>query len=49
MIHSQDIVLCRSYRGLQKRIQKEGEKEGLQCQVYYWAGAWEVEELFAKL
>ena len=46
---SEDIVFCRTYRGLQKRIQKEGESAGLKCQVYYWAGAWEVEELFNKL
>ena len=46
---SEDIVLCRTYRGLQKRIQKEGESAGLKCQVHYWAGAWEVEELFQKL
>lgn len=45
----QDIVLCRSYRGLADRIMKEGEGTGLQCQVLYWTGAWEVEEFFHKL
>jgi hypothetical protein len=43
---SQDSVYCRSNRGLQKRIQKEAEKEGLKCQIRYWGGAWEVEEMF---
>jgi pyridoxal phosphate phosphatase PHOSPHO2 len=41
--------LCRSYRGLQGRIAKEGEKEGLKCQIQYWAGAWEVEEIYKTL
>ncbi|PFH53831.1 hypothetical protein AMATHDRAFT_136744 [Amanita thiersii Skay4041] len=45
-LRSQDIVLCRNHRGLQKRIVKEG---GLQCQVKYWGGAWEVEEIFSSL
>lgn len=48
-IFSQDMILCRQYRGLEKRIAKEGEKEGLKCQVRYWAGAWEVEEIFKQL
>jgi pyridoxal phosphate phosphatase PHOSPHO2 len=47
--HSQDIVLCRRYKGLESRIANEGEKEGMKCQVRYWAGAWEVEEIFTKL
>lgn len=46
---SQDMIFCRQYRGLQKRIAAEGEKEGLKCQIRYWAGAWEVEEHFQKL
>lgn len=46
---SEDIVLCRTHRGLQKRIEREGEAAGLKCQAYYWGGAWEVEELFAKV
>ena len=45
---SQDMVFCRSHRGLQKRIQNEGQAEGLKCKVFYWGGAWEVEELFAN-
>ncbi|PSR81184.1 hypothetical protein PHLCEN_2v6519 [Hermanssonia centrifuga] len=47
-LRSEDIVLCRTYRGLQRRIQKEGENDGLKCKVGYWGGAWEVEEYFAK-
>ena len=43
------MVLCRSHRGLEKRIARDGEKEGLKCQVKYWAGAWEVEEIFKSL
>jgi len=46
---SQDMVLCRKCRGLEKRIMKDGEKEGLRCQVKYWSDAWEVEEIFGKL
>ncbi|KAG2106529.1 putative phosphatase-domain-containing protein [Suillus cothurnatus] len=38
-----DMVLCRRFRGLEGRISREG---GHQCQVKYWAGAWEVEEIF---
>jgi pyridoxal phosphate phosphatase PHOSPHO2 len=45
---SQDMVLCRRQRGLQKRITEEGQKQGLKCQVKYWAGAWEVEEIFGN-
>ncbi|KAK0461258.1 phosphatase phospho-type [Desarmillaria tabescens] len=48
-LRSQDMVLCRSFRGLQRRIAKEGEKLGLKCQVKYWGGAWEVEEIFNAL
>ncbi|TFY71949.1 hypothetical protein EVG20_g1058 [Dentipellis fragilis] len=48
-LRSQDMILCRYYRGLEKRIAKEGEKEGLKCQIRYWAGAWEVEEIFKTL
>ncbi|KAF9010537.1 phosphatase phospho-type [Cyathus striatus] len=48
-LRGQDTVFCRLHRGLQKRIDKEGEKEGLQCNIQYWAGAWEIEEMFAKL
>ncbi|KZP18724.1 hypothetical protein FIBSPDRAFT_863517 [Athelia psychrophila] len=45
-LRSQDIVLCRRYRGLEQKIIKQG---GLKCQVIYWAGAWEVEEILNKL
>jgi len=48
-LRKQDLVLCRSYRGLEKRIEKDGKLEGLKCQVKYWAGAWEVEEIFQQL
>jgi len=48
-LRSQDMILCRKFRGLERRIAKEGEKEGLKCQVRYWAGAWEVEEIFGSL
>ncbi|KAG1729202.1 phosphatase phospho-type [Suillus paluster] len=45
-LRSQDMVLCRRFRGLERRISQEG---GQQCQVKYWAGAWEVEEIFNQL
>ncbi|KIM74350.1 hypothetical protein PILCRDRAFT_828346 [Piloderma croceum F 1598] len=48
-LRSQDMVLCRRYRGLENRIAKDGEKDGLKCQVKYWAGAWEVEEIFSQI
>jgi len=48
-LRSQDLVLCRSNRGLQRRIEKDSEAKGLKCSVHYWAGAWEVEEMFNKL
>ncbi|KAJ8522453.1 hypothetical protein ONZ45_g964 [Pleurotus djamor] len=48
-LRAQDMILCRRFRGLEKRIVTDGEKLGMQCQVKYWAGAWEVEELFAEL
>lgn len=47
--YSVDRVFCRKHRGLEKRIIKDGESNGMQCQVSYWTGAWEAEELFAKL
>ena len=43
------MVLCRRFRGLEKRISEEGTTEGLRCQVRYWDGAWEVEEIFEEL
>ncbi|KAK0241783.1 phosphatase phospho-type [Armillaria nabsnona] len=48
-LRSQDMVLCRSFRGLQRRIDKDGKKLGMKCQVKYWGGAWEVEEIFNAL
>ncbi|KAJ7680558.1 phosphatase phospho-type [Mycena polygramma] len=42
-LRSQDLLLCRTFGGLHKRIAKEG---GLKCRVIYWTGAWEVEEVF---
>ncbi|KAI0082062.1 hypothetical protein K474DRAFT_1655996 [Panus rudis PR-1116 ss-1] len=47
-MRSEDYVLCRRHRGLQRRIEEEGEKDGLKAKVFYWAGAWEVEELFKQ-
>lgn len=46
---SQDTIFCRTYRGLQRRIEKEGASAGLKCNVKYWGGAWELEEYFAAL
>ena len=43
------MVLCRKYRALERRIALEGERLGLKCQVRYWAGAWEAEEIFKQL
>jgi pyridoxal phosphate phosphatase PHOSPHO2 len=48
-LRRQDTAFCRTGRGLQKRIQKEGEAEGLKCNVQYWGGAWEIEEKFSQL
>ncbi|TRM69401.1 phosphatase phospho-type [Schizophyllum amplum] len=48
-MRAQDRCLCRSFRGLQKRILSEGEAAGLKCELKYWGGAWEVEELFKEL
>jgi len=48
-LRSQDMVLCRRHRELERRIMQEGTKAGLVCQVRYWAGAWEVEEIFGGL
>ncbi|TFL01568.1 phosphatase phospho-type [Pterulicium gracile] len=48
-MRSTDIVFCRNFRGLQKRIEQEGKSKGLKCQVQYWLGAWEVEQMFENL
>jgi pyridoxal phosphate phosphatase PHOSPHO2 len=49
---SRDIVFCRRYRGLERKIADEiskGEDHSrLKCNVEYWSGAWEVEEKFKK-
>ncbi|KAF8210573.1 phosphatase phospho-type [Mycena galopus ATCC 62051] len=42
-LRAQDMLLCRTFGGLHKRIAREG---GLKCEVVYWTGAWEVEEVF---
>lgn len=41
-----DIAFVRRNRGLAKRILEEG---GIQCQVRYWSGAWEAEQLLLLL
>lgn len=46
---SQDVVLCRRFRGLERKIADErakGSASRLVCTVEYWSGAWEVEEKF---
>ncbi|KAI0930478.1 hypothetical protein AcW1_009148 [Taiwanofungus camphoratus] len=45
-LRRRDMVLCRRHRGLEKLISSYEEEGRLQCQVRYWAGAWEVEEIF---
>jgi len=45
-LRSQDMVLVRRNRGLERRIAKEG---GVRCSIKYWEGAWEVEEIFSAL
>ncbi|KAL0579167.1 hypothetical protein V5O48_002848 [Marasmius crinis-equi] len=46
-LRSQDLALCRTFGGLHKRIARDGER--LKCQIKYWTGAWEIEEIFATL
>ncbi|WFD32152.1 pyridoxal phosphatase [Malassezia sp. CBS 17886] len=41
-----DVALVRRHRGLAKRIVDEG---GVQCEVRYWSGAWELEQLLLRL
>jgi len=48
-MRAQDLALVRKGRGLETRIANEGQTAGLACQVMYWGGAWEVEEIFARL
>ncbi|KAN0090727.1 Phosphatase PHOSPHO-type [Tylopilus felleus] len=48
-LRSQDVVLCRRFRGLERKIADErakGSASRLVCTVEYWSGAWEVEEKF---
>ncbi|KAI5123066.1 hypothetical protein M0805_000500 [Coniferiporia weirii] len=45
-LREQDTILCRTHRGLQRRIDQEG---GVRCNIKYWGGAWEVEEIFDLL
>ncbi|KAG8213566.1 phosphatase phospho-type [Butyriboletus roseoflavus] len=50
-LRSQDVVLCRRFRGLEHKIANErakGSTSRLQCTVEYWSGAWEVEEKFKQ-
>lgn len=47
--YSQDVVCCRNFRGLEKRINEEGKREGLKAGIRYWAGAWEAEEIYNTL
>ena len=42
----QDVALVRRHRGLAKRILEEGP---VRCQVRYWSGAWEAEQLLRAL
>jgi hypothetical protein len=46
---SRDMIFCRTGRGLQKRIETEGEQLGLKCSLHFWGGAWEIEEFFDRL
>ncbi|KAN0064618.1 hypothetical protein ACQY0O_002247 [Thecaphora frezii] len=41
-----DLALVRRYRGLQTRIEKEGN---IKAGIRYWAGAWEVEGILGEL
>jgi len=48
-LRSQDVVFCRRFRGLERKIANEraqGEASRLRCAVEYWSGAWEIEEKF---
>ncbi|THH09127.1 hypothetical protein EW145_g2233 [Phellinidium pouzarii] len=40
------LRLRETHRGLQQRIDQEG---GVKCNIKYWGGAWEVEEIFGQL
>jgi len=51
-LRTQDLVLCRRFRGLEGRLENEGRvgQPGsiVKCGVMKWAGAWEVEEIFKQ-
>jgi hypothetical protein len=44
---SQDLVLCRRFRGLERKI--ASRPDDVKCGVKYWTGAWEVEEILDEL
>ena len=45
-LREQDVAFVRRHRGLAKRIHESG---GVRCQVRYWGGAWEAEQLLGLL
>jgi len=47
-LRSQDLALVRRNRELAARLERGGKSE-LKCQVHYWTGAWEVEEVFQAI
>jgi len=47
-LRSQDLVLARKGRELEKRIANESKSRGLKCEVKYWDGAWNIEEYFSE-
>jgi pyridoxal phosphate phosphatase PHOSPHO2 len=48
-LRKQDTIFCRTGRGLQRRIEREGGEQCLKCNIKYWGGAWEIEEHFSQL
>ena len=44
-----DFVFVRKGMSLERRIDRDGERLGLKCQVHYWRGAWECEKLFGSV
>lgn len=54
-LRSQDMVLCRRHRGLEKLIKAYESNEAfnkdreVKAEVRYWTGAWEVEGIFGSL
>jgi len=40
-MQSKDLALVRRDRGLEKRV----EKDGVDCMVRKWSGAWEVSQM----